>query len=139
MSYRSKSADETKALAKALLKDYPEHRVWLLYGNLGAGKTTLIKGLGEALGIQAIQIKSPTYTLVNEYENLTHYDLYRIETMDELTLELLEEHLAAGKRTVIEWPEQMENTLTVPHLKIRLTHVNEDERDITVEVIGRAK
>lgn len=139
MSYRSKSADETKALAKALLNDYPEHRVWLLYGNLGAGKTTLIKGLGEALGIEEIQIKSPTYTLVNEYENLTHYDLYRIETMDELTLELLEEHLETGERTVIEWPEQMENTLTVPHLKIRLTPVNENERDITVEAIARAK
>lgn len=135
MLYYSKNADETKAIAKTLLNKYPKHRVWLLYGNLGAGKTTLIKGLGEALGIEEMQIKSPTYTLVNEYEALTHYDLYRIEKMDDLTLELLEEHLLNAKRTVIEWPEQVEIYLTVPHLKIRLSHLGEDEREITIEPV----
>lgn len=134
MKKTTQNAGETKDLAKALHQDYPEHKIWLLYGDLGAGKTTLIKGLGEALGIGEALIKSPTYTLVSEYEPLTHYDLYRIEQMDDLTLELLEEHLADDKRLVIEWPEKVEEYIQKPHLRIYLKHAGGDERLIELEV-----
>lgn len=133
MKKTTKNAEETKDLAKALHQEYPEHKTWLLYGDLGAGKTTLIKGLGEALGIGEALVKSPTYTLVSEYEPLTHYDLYRIERMDDLTLELLEEHLAEDKRLVIEWPEKVEEYIQKPHLRIYLKHGGGDERFIEVD------
>ena len=133
MKKTTKNAGETKDLAKVLHKDYPEHKIWLLYGDLGTGKTTLIKGLGEALGIGGDLVKSPTYTLVSEYEPLTHYDLYRIEQMDDLTLELLEEHLAEEKRLVIEWPEKVEEYIQKPHLRIYLKHAGGDERFIELE------
>lgn len=136
MKKTTKNAGETKDLAKALHQEYPEHKIWLLYGDLGAGKTTLIKGLGEALGIGEALVKSPTYTLVSEYEPLTHYDLYRIERMDDLTLELLEEHLAEDKRLVIEWPEKVEEYIQKPHLRIYLKHGGGDERKIEVELLS---
>ena len=122
MRKQTKNAAETKALAEQLLKDYPEHRVWLLYGDLGAGKTTFVKGLGHALGLAENQIKSPTFTFVADFEPLIHYDLYRLEKLDDLTVELLNEHLATGKRVVIEWPEKIEELISLPHLKIRFSH-----------------
>ncbi len=129
------NAKETAGVAKELFESYPDHKIWLLYGDLGAGKTTLVKGLGEALGMQSMDVKSPTYVLVNEYDPLTHYDLYRIETMDDLTLELFEEHLSQGKRMVVEWPEKVEQYISAPHLRIRLNQLGGDERSIEVEAV----
>ena len=133
MIKQTKNAEETQALAAELLQQYPETSVWLLYGELGAGKTTFVKGLGALLGLEAKQIKSPTFTFVSEYEPLIHYDLYRLEQLDELTVALLEEHLQAGKRIVIEWPEKIEAHIQIPHLKIRFTHEGGDARRIEVE------
>jgi len=135
MPKTTKSADETIALAKQLYADYPAHTVWLLYGDLGAGKTTLIKGLGQSLGMDYDEVKSPTYTLVSEYGPFTHYDLYRIEKMDDLTLEQLEEHLAEDKRLVIEWPEKVEPYIQKPHLRIYIKHAGGDERTISFEAV----
>ncbi|MFA6024713.1 MAG: tRNA (adenosine(37)-N6)-threonylcarbamoyltransferase complex ATPase subunit type 1 TsaE [Candidatus Gracilibacteria bacterium] len=132
MQNTTQTAAETMALAKSLLEQYPEHKIWLLYGNLGAGKTTLVKGLAEALGIEASAIKSPTFTLISEHPGLIHYDLYRLEKLDPFTLDQLEEHLAQGKHLVIEWPEKIEAQLQRPHLRIHLEHKGGDEREITV-------
>ena len=132
MKRKTKNARETKALAKQILKNHPNHKIWLLYGDLGAGKTTFVKGLGRALGLRESQIKSPTFTFVVEFEPLIHYDLYRLDALDDLTLELLNEHLATGKRVVIEWPEKIESHLTFPHLKIRFSHEGGDQRSIEI-------
>ncbi len=135
MPKTTKNAEETITLAKDLYATYPDHRIWLLYGDLGAGKTTFVKGLGESLGMDWDQVKSPTYTLVSEYGPFTHYDLYRIEQMDDLTLEQLEEHLAEDKRLVIEWPEKVEPYIQKPHLRIYIKHAGGDERTISFEAV----
>lgn len=132
MRKRTKNPKQTAELAKQLYKEYGRLPVWLLYGDLGAGKTTFVKGLGEALGLDASQIKSPTFTFVSEFEPLVHYDLYRLDQLDDLTLELLREHLDSGKQVVVEWPEKIEDLLTVPHLKIRFMHTGGDEREIEI-------
>lgn len=132
MKKRTRNPKETQKLAVDLLKEHEAIPLWLLYGDLGAGKTTFVKGLGEALGLDASQIKSPTFTFVSEFEPLVHYDLYRLDALDDLTLELLREHLDSGKRVVIEWPEKIENLLTVPRLKIYFTHEGGDERGIEI-------
>ncbi|MFA4814616.1 MAG: tRNA (adenosine(37)-N6)-threonylcarbamoyltransferase complex ATPase subunit type 1 TsaE [Candidatus Gracilibacteria bacterium] len=132
MKKTTQSAAETMDLAKLLYEEYPEHKIWLLYGDLGTGKTTLIKGLGEALGLGSDLIKSPTYTLVSEYAPLVHYDLYRIEEMDDLTRELLHEHMESGKHIVIEWPEKIESEVITSHLKIYLTHGGGDVRKVQI-------
>ena len=136
MPKTTKSSQETIQLAKDLVREYPNHAIWLLYGDLGAGKTTLVKGLGDSLGMNYDEVKSPTYTLVSEYGPFTHYDLYRVEKMDDLTLELLEEHLAENKRLVIEWPEKVEEYIQKPHLRIHLKHAGGDERTISVEAVN---
>jgi len=133
MKRKTKNARETKALAKQILKNHPNHKIWLLYGDLGAGKTTFVKGLGRALGLRESQIKSPTFTFVVEFEPLIHYDLYRLDALDDLTLELLNEHLATGKRVVIEWPEIIRQALPLDTVWIKLEHAGEDKRKILIE------
>jgi len=133
MLKKTKNAEETQHLAAELLETYPNHQVWLLYGELGAGKTTFVKGLGALLGLEPRQIKSPTFTFVSEYEPLIHYDLYRLEKLDEMMVALLDEHLQTGKRLVIEWPEKIQAHLRIPHLKIRFKHEGGDLREIEVE------
>lgn len=135
MRKTTKNAQETGELAQVLYENYPDHTVWLLYGDLGAGKTTFVKGLGQASGMRASLVKSPTYVLVNEYPTFKHYDLYRVEVMDDLTLEQLEEHLAENKRLVIEWPEKVEQYIKRPHLRIAIKHLGGDERSIDIEAV----
>jgi len=128
----TKSGEETEELAFQLFKKFGAGKLWLLYGDLGAGKTTFVKGLGRALGIPKAKIKSPTFTFVSEFENLIHYDLYRLEKSDESISELLREHLKTDKTIVIEWPELMEHELLIPHIKIRFTHLGKDKREIKI-------
>jgi tRNA threonylcarbamoyladenosine biosynthesis protein TsaE len=132
VKHTSHSQEETKQLAQALLKHYPDHKIWLLYGNLASGKTTFTKGLAEALGLPAKGIKSPTFTFVTEYDSLIHYDLYRLESMDEMLAQLLEEHLSEDKHILIEWPELIEPQVHRDHLKIKFRHEGDDQRSITV-------
>ncbi|MEK9160253.1 MAG: tRNA (adenosine(37)-N6)-threonylcarbamoyltransferase complex ATPase subunit type 1 TsaE [Patescibacteria group bacterium] len=135
MKKTTQNAQESSELAKELYESHPNHKIWLLYGELGAGKTTFVKGLGEIIGMKPSEVKSPTYVLVNEYEHFKHYDLYRIDTMDDLTLEQLEEHLAENKRLVIEWPEKVEKYIKKPHLRIYIRHGGGDSRFIEVEAV----
>lgn len=123
-SFITKNGEETSKLAQKLFKNFGAGHVWLLYGDLGAGKTTFVKGIAKT--------KSPTFTFVNETENLIHYDLYRLSKPDESITELLREHLKTGKTIVIEWPEIMDSYLKIPHIEVRLMHLGGDNREIKV-------
>ena len=114
-----------------------------LYGELGAGKTTLVKGIAEGLGIKE-EITSPTFTLMNIYKilnlkstilNLVHIDTYRLKDEKELLEIGVEDYLGQPEMvTVVEWPEKIKNLLknkTV--INIYLDHGSGDERSITVE------
>lgn len=132
MKLRTHSQEETQALAKRLLEEYPHHRVWLLEGELAAGKTQLVKGLAESLGVE-VPIVSPTFTYLNEYgDQLAHYDLYRLEGPDDELLQLLSEHLQSPIHVAIEWPSRMNLHLAQPHLHLALHHQGGDERSVEV-------
>lgn len=107
------NAEETLALGRELGRSLPVKTTILLFGDLGAGKTTLVQGLGEGLGIRD-PIVSPTFTLINEYLEgrlpLYHLDLYRLEPGDvlEITPEIYWEGLeVAPGITAIEWPQRL--------------------------------
>lgn len=101
--------------------------VIFLSGNLGSGKTTLARGLLRAAGVSCA-VKSPTYTLVEEYDiaelRLAHFDLYRLGSARELEEFGLRDYLDRGTLCLIEWPERGECALPMPDLRIDLQPVN---------------
>jgi tRNA threonylcarbamoyladenosine biosynthesis protein TsaE len=101
---------ETESLGEAWGRAAQRGQVIALSGELGAGKTQLVKGIARGLGITA-RVHSPTFTLVNEYDDgrlrLFHLDLYRLETREQILSAGLEEFLDPDGVTVIEWAEKM--------------------------------
>ena len=110
--YTTHSAEETIALGRELASTLKDVRIAILRGDLGAGKTTLVKGVAEALqAASQEEVTSPTFTLIHEFHgpevNLYHVDLYRIETERELaTLGLDELFAEPGNLVVLEWGEK---------------------------------
>lgn len=104
-----------------------------LYGDLGAGKTSLSYGIARGLGVKEQYITSPTFTFVNEYEGRVpfyHIDLYRLKDPGELEHIGFEEYLGSDGVTVIEWAERAEEELPDERLSAYLNYVDEKSREI---------
>ena len=129
------SQEETMALGKRLGEELFENSCVILEGDLGAGKTTLTKGIAVGLGIDRV-IKSPTYTIVREYVGrlpLYHLDVYRIgDDPDSIDLD---DFLFGEGVTVIEWGELMGENLPEDYLKLSLLK-KEDGRELVFEAKG---
>jgi tRNA threonylcarbamoyladenosine biosynthesis protein TsaE len=113
------------------------YRLVLLTGDLGAGKTTLVKHLGRALGI-IDPITSPTYSLVQEYHTdrmgpVYHMDLYRISTPDELVQVGLEDYLDSGNLCLIEWPEVGTAWFTPPYVTVTIVTDTRNIRTFSIQ------
>jgi tRNA threonylcarbamoyladenosine biosynthesis protein TsaE len=140
--YITHSAEETIALGRELAPTLKVARVVILRGDLGAGKTTLVKGIAE--GLQAASqedVTSPTFTLIHEFHgpdvNLYHVDLYRIETERELaTLGLDELFAEEGNLVVLEWGEKFPRLAKERDVEIAIERRAEQERKITVTEIS---
>ena len=129
------SKEEMKEVAQSLVATYSDLAVWTFEGNLGAGKTTLIKEICAELGVTGT-IQSPTYGIVNEYltedgENIYHFDCYRVKSYREAMEFGIEEYLYSGNRCLIEWPESVEQALPNERLKINIMHHSATNREIT--------
>ena len=107
------SLNELHSVAKQLIRNLKSKTI-LLYGDMGVGKTTLIKELVKALG-STDEVSSPTYSIVNEYElandKIYHFDLYRIKNIDEAFNFGIEDYLDSNNWIIIEWPELIEELI----------------------------
>jgi len=124
-------------LGRRLSPDIKPGTIVLLRGDLGAGKTTLVKGIAE--GFQAAlaeDVTSPTFTLIHEYRGpqvtLYHIDLYRIDTARELDTLALDDLMSANSILLIEWGEKFERFTKERDVEIAIEHLGEDERRVTV-------
>jgi tRNA threonylcarbamoyladenosine biosynthesis protein TsaE len=118
------SAEELPQTAAKILQFAGKRKVFLLYAPMGAGKTTFIKHLCKHLG-STDNFSSPTFSIVNEYSSpkgkLFHFDLYRIQHIEELYDLGIEEYLDSGAYCFVEWPELLEQVLKEAYLKISIT------------------
>jgi tRNA threonylcarbamoyladenosine biosynthesis protein TsaE len=127
--YRTATEEETIALGEKLGAALSTPRVVLLVGNLGAGKTTLMKGIARAFGIVEDEVTSPTFTLVHEYSpKLYHIDLYRLDTAREVESLGLDDLFARDALVVIEWGERFPELMPSDRLEIHIT-ILEDGRE----------
>jgi len=132
----SGSAAETEAIGARIAERLQPGDVVLLSGDLGSGKTTLIRGACRALGVTA-PVTSPTFTIGQRYEGgrvpVSHLDLYRLESLEDEDPALLDDYLRPDAVAFVEWPGAGEGWLGRPALEVRLAHVNEESRRIEVQ------
>ncbi len=138
-----RSLEDTKNLGQEIAKEIVERKdksafIVFLDGDLGTGKTTLVKEIIFALGIKE-KVKSPTFTIIEPYElndkNIYHIDLYRINDPSELEIIGLREYLNESEAIIfIEWPEKSFGFLKKFDLKISLKHSSEKERICKIEL-----
>ena len=131
------SAEETIAFGRTLSELLTPPKLVLLRGDLGAGKTTLVKGIAAAFGAAAEEdVTSPTFTLVHEYRgpraNLYHIDLYRVDTPRELETLGLDDLRAQDSILLIEWGEKFPRLVRERDVEIVLGRAGENERTISV-------
>lgn len=128
--------DEVSQVVKRVLPLLKERRILLLKGDLGAGKTTLVNGILEALGAE--EGNSPTFSLVNEYPTdigvVYHLDLYRLNDPEEAFDFGIEDLLYGDELLIIEWPEIIENLLPDNCVYCNITHLNNEQRQINIEL-----
>jgi len=128
------SQAETAAVGRKLASTLVAGSVLLLIGDLGAGKTALVRGLAEGLGLAADDVSSPTFTLMQEYRGgrvpLIHVDLYRLDDAREID-ELGLEELGANSVLAIEWAEKLPRPIA-DAVEVRISHGHGDTRTITV-------
>ncbi len=136
LTLTSRSEDETEALGKTLMRLLPEGAVVALRGELGAGKTCLVRGMAAAIEAEAA-VSSPTFTMVNEYAGtpkIYHLDLYRIaESLEVMDLGYEDLFDAPDGVCVIEWAERAEKLLPPKRLDITLEHAGKNTRTLRIE------
>ena len=119
--FETHSAEETIDLGRRIASQLPRRAVVLLIGNLGAGKTTLAKGIISGLGAAAPEeVSSPTFTLIHEYGRVYHIDLYRLDRAEELATLGLEEIFDRDAIVLIEWGERFPQLMPKDRIEIRL-------------------
>jgi tRNA threonylcarbamoyladenosine biosynthesis protein TsaE len=132
----SSSPDETKDIGFRLGKLLRPGDVVALYGELGSGKTTMVKGIANAFDIEEREIVSASFTIITEYDStppFSHIDLYRIEKDSELDEIGLWEQIKGNGISVIEWAEKAERWLPEDVIKVRLRSTDNTMREVIIE------
>jgi tRNA threonylcarbamoyladenosine biosynthesis protein TsaE len=129
------SLKDLSSIAKEVIAS-AEHRMLLFYGDMGVGKTTLIKEICTQLGVLDT-ISSPTFSLVNEYqtnknETVYHFDFYRIENQEEAYDIGIEDYFDSNHWCLVEWPENVENLVPLEFVEIQLSRLDNNQRNIQI-------
>jgi tRNA threonylcarbamoyladenosine biosynthesis protein TsaE len=125
-------------VSREIIRFAGQERIWLFEGEMGAGKTTLIKALCAELGV-ADHVTSPTYSLINEYlgkdgEIIYHFDFYRIKSQSEAIDIGCEEYFYSGNICLIEWPSMIPDLLPDKYLKISIGVASPTQRNILLQL-----
>jgi tRNA threonylcarbamoyladenosine biosynthesis protein TsaE len=136
--FTTHSPEETIALGRELTSILQPPKIVLLRGDLGAGKTTLVKGIAEAYQAASQEdVTSPTFTLIHEYRgpkaSLFHIDLYRIDTQRELDTLALDDLMSENSILLIEWGEKFARFVRERDVEIGLERVGENERRVQIK------
>ena len=136
---RSQSADQTRELGRQVGRAAQPGDVVLLAGNLGAGKTVFTQGLGEGLGVKET-VNSPTFVLLREYHGrltLYHYDLYRLDDIEQAVAREWQEFLYGDGLSAVEWADRASELLPPEHLLLEFTIESETGRVLRMTAAGR--
>jgi tRNA threonylcarbamoyladenosine biosynthesis protein TsaE len=132
---QSADPSETEALGAQLAAGLSAGDVVLVHGELGAGKTTLVRGAARALGVTD-PVTSPTFSIGHRYRGsrvtVSHLDLYRLQSLHAEDPELLEDYLGAQRIAFVEWPEAGASELAHARVRVTLAHAGGDRRRIEV-------
>lgn len=133
MEIKITSLNDIDNAAKAFVEAMDQNTVFAFYGKMGAGKTTFIKAVCEALGVAEV-VNSPTFSIVNEYRSETtgeliyHFDFYRIKKLDEVYDMGYEDYFYSGAVCFIEWPELIEELLPGEAVKVEIAEQEDGSR-----------
>lgn len=125
-------------VAEAFLKKADHCMVWLFRGDMGSGKTTLIKALCSLMGVHD-PMSSPTFSIVNEYrggrgEKIYHFDFYRIKNEEEAYDIGAEEYFYSGDLCLVEWPDKIPTLIPPEHAEVSIAVETQDQRTIALSV-----
>jgi tRNA threonylcarbamoyladenosine biosynthesis protein TsaE len=141
LSFICKSVDEVEKAAAFVQKHASDLKVWLFEGEMGAGKTTLVKAICKAFGVEDT-VSSPTFSIVNEYRNADdeifyHFDFYRIKDEYEAMDIGCEEYFYSGNFCFIEWPSQIPSLIPQQHMVVQIHLQSDNSRRIDLIIHDR--
>lgn len=139
-NYISKSESDTEQIGELFSASIPDGSVVAMYGELGAGKTAFVRGMARGMNIDC-RVSSPTFTIVNEYlgeRQLIHFDMYRLNSSDELFDIGWEDYLRRNAVCVVEWSEKVEDAFFGDEYVVTIDKLSDNERSITIKEAGES-
>jgi len=144
------SLQDIAQAARQFLAAAKDHTVFAFYGKMGAGKTTFIKALCQALGVTDDVVASPTFAIVNEYainpeaaavatpyKQIYHFDFYRIKKLSEAYDMGCEDYFYSGQPCFIEWPELIEPLLPDDAVAVKIEEQTDGSREVTIGITDK--
>ena len=135
LEYITQNENETELAGERFAASLPDGAVVAMYGDLGAGKTAIVRGMARGMGIPC-RVSSPTFTIVNEYLGervLIHIDMYRLSDADELFDIGWEDYLDRGGVCAVEWSENVPDAFDGSEIRVSIEKCSDNARKITIE------
>lgn len=134
----SNSEEETREFGRKLARKLKDKDIVCIYGGLGAGKTCLVKGIVDGLGLTTEYVRSPTFAIINKYNGKSpvyHLDFYRVESASEIEELGIDEFSGNEGITLIEWPEKIVKYLPQTRWEIKMDIIGENKRSLNVSFL----